>query len=118
MPVKSSSAAGRRTTLRAGMALRVHRLAVQLFYPIKHGINGTAGARVVPGLVDFRLDLPRALGGARLIVLQQPQPGADNLARVLVTTMRDLLLDELLKMLAKVNTGHDSPCDQRIDNSC
>ena len=33
--------------------------------------------------------------------------------------LRELgLLDELLKMLAKVNTGHDSPCNQRIDNSC
>src|SRR6266446_6139922 len=117
MPVKSSSAAGRRTTLRAGMALRVHRLAVQLFHPVKHVIDGTAEARIVPCLVDLSFELLRAFGGAHLIVLQQPQPGADNFARVLVPPMRDLLLDELLKMLAKVNAGHDSPCNQRIDNS-
>src|SRR5215510_13349538 len=109
MPVRSSSAAGRRMTLRAGMALRVRRLAVQLFYPVKHFVNGAAGARVVPCLVDLGLDLPRAFGGAYLIVLQQPQGGADDFTRVLVTPMRDLLLDELLKMFAKVNAGHDTP---------
>lgn len=60
--------------VRAGMVLRVHRLAVQLFYPVKYFFNGTIGARTVPCFVHLGLDLPCAFGATHLVVFRSRNP--------------------------------------------
>jgi len=82
------------------MFLCSHYLAVHGLDSLKHFAGRTAGARVIPRLVDFILEELGARFEVYLIFFQQSKTGANDFARILIAALRYPFPDELLKMFS------------------
>src|SRR5665213_2078183 len=105
MFARSALAEGRRRSL--GTALqRPGGSLIQRFDLVEDLVGGKARPWVVPGRVDLFFQQPSSLFDTDLVLFEQPQARAHDLACILIPSLGNALADEFLEMVAQIDARH------------